>query len=168
MENIFRLYWRRETGCDNGTLLTLSEIDSTIRARISELAAEIAASGEANDEPIEIRLPFLDKREWKRRSETLRTIQLERRGRLICAIPSSPSAALRDLAADTAGSHPAWISAPMECRPGYFRTWRTVSVALQEFLRRRAAEIYFRDVSAFEDRRAAWPLLVFQAMRPCY
>jgi len=172
MENIFRLYWRRESGCDDGTIVSLEDLEAVLRSRVLELATEISSCSAIGSEnsggPIEIRLPFLDKREWKRRSETLRTIQLERHGRVIRYVPTSASATLRDLAADTAGGHPAWLAAPVERRPGYFRTWRTVSVALQEFLRRRATEIYFRDVSAFEDRKAAWPLLVYQAMRPCY
>ncbi len=168
MENIFRLYWRRESGCDDGTVASLEDLEAAIQPRVLELATEISTGTEDSGEPIEIRLPFLDKREWKRRSETLRTLQLERQGRVIRYVPTSASATLRDLAADTAGGHPAWLAAPVERRPGYFRTWRAVSVAVQEFLRRRATKIYFRDVSAFEDRKAAWPLLVYQAMRPCY
>ena len=133
-----------------------------------ELAGEIAAASPECDAAIEIRLPFLDKREWRRRAETLRAVIFKREGRVIRPVPPSASAALRDIAADTAGGNPAWLDAPLESDPGYFRTWRNVSVALQEFLRRKVAEVYFRDLAAFEDRKAVWPLLVYQAMRPCY
>jgi hypothetical protein len=166
MENKFRLYWRRETGCDIG--VAVEDLDPAIRARVVELAGEISGTSQEGDAPIEVRLPFLDRREWRRRAETLRGIAFERQGRVIRPVPTSAIAALRDIAADTAGGHPAWLEAPMEREPGYFRTWRSVSVALQEFLRRKAADVYFRDVAAFEDRKAAWPLMVYQAMRPCY
>jgi len=168
MQNTFRLYWRRETGCDVGVAVDLADLDPAIRARVLELASEISDGSQGDDEAIEVRLPFLDRREWRRRAETLRGITLEREGRVIRPVNMSATAALRDIAADTAGGHPAWLDAPVEREPGYFRTWRSVSVALQEFLRRKAAEVYFRDVAAFEDRKAAWPLLVYQAMRPCY
>ena len=168
MENTFRLYWRRETGCDVGVDVNMKDLDPAIRPRVLELAGEIAAASPECDGPIEIRLPFLDKREWRRRAETLRAVVLRREGRVIRPVPPSASAALRDIAADTAGGHPAWLDAPVESDPGFFRTWRSVSVALQEFLRRKVGEVYFRDLAAFEDRKAAWPLLVYQAMRPCF
>jgi hypothetical protein len=168
MEDKIRLYWRRETGCDVGVELQIEDLDVAIRPRVLELAREIAETAQEGDGPVELRLPFLDKREWRRRAETLRGVTLRREGRVIIPEPPNATAALRNIAADTAGAHPAWLAAPVEREPGYFRVWRHVSVALQEFLRRKAAEAYFRDAAAFEDRKAAWPLLVYQAMRPCY
>ena len=172
MEHTFHLYWRREHGSDSGTPLSLEQLDPVIQPRVAELADEIEqelmppAAGRFI-EPIEIHLPFLDLREWKRRSETLRALKLVREGRVIRYVPSGPSAVFRDFVADLVGGHDAWIDSPVERHRDYFRTWRAVSVAVQEFLRRKAMEIYFRDIAAYEDRAAAWPLLVYHALRPC-
>jgi hypothetical protein len=117
-------------------------------------------------QPIEIHLPFLDLREWRRRSEVLRALKLTCEGRLIRHVAANATVAFRDVVADTVGGHPAWTGAPVERQRNYFRTWRSVSVALQEMLRRKSLEIYFRDISAYEDRAAAWPLLVYHALRP--
>lgn len=156
----FRLYWRRETGCDAGTPVNLKDLDAAIRPRIVELAG--------NDKgPTEIRLPFLDRREWRRRSGSLRRLTFVREGSVIRYVPASAAAALRDRTADAMGAHPAWLAAPDQRTPGYFRVWRNVSVALQEFLRRAAPEIYFRDPARYEDRPAAGALLVYRASRVC-
>lgn len=173
MENIFHLYWRRENGCDAGTPVSLQELDPILQPRLRELADEVAqelAPPAAPEfiEPLELHLPFLDLREWRRRSETLRALELVREGRAIRYVPANASAAFRDVVADLVGGHAAWKHAPVERQRYYFRTWRGVSVAVQEFLRRKAVEIYFRDLDAYEDRAAAWPLLVYRTLRPCH
>ncbi len=173
MENIFHLYWRRENGCDAGTPVSLQELDPLLQPRVAELAQEFAQelAPPAAPEfvpPMELHLPFLDLREWRRRSEMLRTLELVREGRAIRYVPTNASAVFRDSVADLVGGHHAWTGAPVERQRYYFRTWRGVSVAIQEFLRRKALEIYFRDIDAYEDRAAAWPLLVYHALRPCH
>ena len=55
---------------------------------------------------------------------------------------------------------------PAERNPRYFRTWQRVSIALQNFIRAAAREIYFRDPARFKDRDAAFTLIVFTAIRP--
>src|SRR6185437_10246471 len=62
---------------------------------------------------------------------------------------------------------PAWEILP-EKDPRYFRTWQRVSVVLQKAMRRWIPEIYFRDLARFEDREAAYQLIVYAASRPCY
>jgi len=64
-------------------------------------------------------------------------------------------------------THPAWINAPDELQPRYFRTWQLVSQALQRALRTWIPETYFGDPARYEDRDAAYPLLVYAASRPC-
>lgn len=160
MAHRFRLYWRRETGCDAGTPVDLEDFDVAIRARILELSGD-------DQGPIAIRLPFLDRREWRRRSKSLRGMTFAREGDTIRYVPASAAASLRDQAAEAITAHPAWLAAPVQRQPGYFRVWRNVSVALQEFLRRAAPELYFRDPARYEDRRTAGALLVYQASRPC-
>ncbi len=64
-------------------------------------------------------------------------------------------------------THPAWTGAPHERQPRIFSTWQAVSLALQKALRRWIPEIYFRDPARYEDRDAAFPLLVYAASRPC-
>ena len=63
---------------------------------------------------------------------------------------------------------PPWTRSPDERDLEYFRTWQRVSIVLQRAFRRWASEIYFRDVARFEDREAAYTMLVFSACRPCF
>lgn len=57
---------------------------------------------------------------------------------------------------------------PDERDPRYFRTWQRVSIGLQKSFREWAREVYFRDAARFEDREAAFTMLVFSACRPFY
>ena len=160
MTKRFHLYWMRESGCDIRTPLDADELDATIRARVLELAG-------AGDRPLDLYLPFLDRRESRRRAEALRGVTLVREGDAIRSVPSTAAATLRDKAALLLAAHPAWTGAPHEGHPEYFRTWQAVSMALQSALRRWIPEIYFRDPARYEDRDAAFPLLVYAASRPC-
>jgi len=160
MNQIFRLYWLRESGCDAGTRMRADELPAVIRDRVLELAAE--DSGE-----FAVRLPFLDRKEWPRHEEILRTLPLEREDRVIRAV-LAPLAAARDLAATLALTDPAWENTPTERDPAYFGVWQRVSLALQRWLRDRIAEEYFRDVTRFEDRGSAYEMIVYQASRLFY
>src|SRR4051812_4733895 len=80
---------------------------------------------------------------------------------------SRAAAQLRDRAALLMATHPAWTGAPHEVHTDYFRTWQAVSIAVQKALRRWVPDIYFADPARFEDRDAAFPLLVYAASRPC-
>jgi hypothetical protein len=71
-------------------------------------------------------------------------------------------------AAITTLSDPRWRSAPTERDPGYFRVWQRVSLALQRSLRAGVASAYFKDLASFEDRHAAYPVIVYQASRLCH
>ena len=71
-------------------------------------------------------------------------------------------------AAITTLSDPRWRGAPTERDPGYFRVWQRVSLALQRSLRAGVANVYFKDVASFEDRHAAYPVIVYQASRLCH
>ena len=154
------MYWLRESGCDVGTPLDAEDLDAVIRARVLELAG-------AGDRPLDLYLPFLDGRESHRRAEALRAVTLVREGDAIRSVPPTAAANLRDRAALLVATHPAWIAAPHERHPGYFRTWQAVSLAVQNALRYWIPEIYFRDPARYEDREAAFPLLVYAASRPC-
>ncbi len=63
---------------------------------------------------------------------------------------------------------PPWSNSPDERELDYFRTWQRVSIVLQRAFRKWASQIYFRDLARFEDREAAYTMLVFSACRPCY
>jgi hypothetical protein len=81
-----------------------------------------------------VRLPFRDKRERRRRDEFFRKLALKRKGdAIVCELPVP--AAVRDRAANFALTHPAWTSSPIERDPNYFRAWQRVSLTLQSFLR---------------------------------
>jgi len=136
------------------------ELDSTIRARVIELAG-------ADDRTLDVYLPFLDRRESRRRAEALRALTLVREGDAIRSVPCTPAAKLRDSAALLLATHAAWIGAPDERHPAYFQTWQAVSLAVQRALRDWIPEIYFRDPARYEDRDSAFPLLVYAASRPC-
>jgi hypothetical protein len=160
MTKRFHLYWLRESGCDLGTPLDAADLDAVIRAQVLELAG-------AGDRPLDLYLPFLDSRESRRRAEALRGVTLVREGDAIRSVPPTAAAKLRDRAAMLLATHPAWTGAPHERHPAYFRTWQAVSLAVQSALRRWIPEIYFRDPARYEDRDAAFPLLVYAASRPC-
>lgn len=63
---------------------------------------------------------------------------------------------------------PRWLNAPTEHDPGYFRVWQRVSLALQRWLRDQVAGAYFQDLAHFENRQAAYPVIVYQASRLCH
>jgi hypothetical protein len=135
----------------------VDQLEPAIRQRVLDLAAS-----DLNE--ISIQLPFLDRREWARRDEILRAAALERQGStIVCRLPIP--AAVRDLAARLAFSDPWWTAAPPERDPRYFQIWQAVSVALQSLLRRSIAMKYFHDVRRYEDRDAAYPVLVYQVAR---
>jgi hypothetical protein len=157
MEQLFNLHWVRETGRDNGTPVRPDELDSSIRDRVLE-AAEGAQGA------LTLKLPFLDVRENRRRSEVLRELQFKRCGNEVVPL-LTPRFAFRTAAADLAMAHPAWINAPTDEDSDYFRTWQGVSNALQANLRAGIAQEYFRDTQSYADRDAAYPMIVYQVAR---
>ena len=160
MKKRFRLYWLREAESDLGTPLDAEELDVVIRPRLLELAG-------ADNGPLTVYLPFLDARESRRRTEALRGVRLVREGDVIRCVPPTPAAGLRDRAAMLLATNAAWMGAPDELHAKHFQTWQGVSVALQKALRTWIPEIHFRDPARYEDRDAAYPLLVYAASRPC-
>jgi len=156
----FRMYWLRESGGDVGTPRDADELDATIRTRVVELAG-------GGDGALDVYLPFLDARQSHRRAEVLRGVTLVREGDSIRSVPPTAAAKLRDTAAMLVATHPAWIAAPTELHAAYFPVWQAVSLAVQKALRRWIPEIYFHDPARYEDRDAAFPLLVYAASRVC-
>lgn len=63
---------------------------------------------------------------------------------------------------------PRWLHAPTEREPGYFWAWQGVSLALQRWIRDQAAHAYFENLAQFENRAAAYPMIVYQASRLCH
>ena len=63
---------------------------------------------------------------------------------------------------------PQWLNAPREREPRYFQAWQRVSLALQRWLRDQVAEAYFENLTQFENRSAAYPMIVYQASRLCH
>src|SRR5215831_11424460 len=123
MTQTFRLYWLRENRRDDGTLVEANQFHPRIQARICELL-----NGHVGE--FAVRLPFFDKREWRRREQILKELPLKRQGNaIVCTLPLS--AAVRDRAAHLVLTHPAWTIAPRDRDPSYFRVWQQVSVALQ-------------------------------------
>ena len=155
-DQVFRLYWPRETGIAT----EFESLPEEVRDRVRALA---------EDEPGEflLRLPFLDRKECRRQEEILRALPFVREGNVIHAL-LGPQAGARDLAATLALTDPLWRDAPTERHPAYFPAWQRVSLALQRWLRNQVAEAYFEDAARFADRRAAYPVIVYQASRLCH
>lgn len=160
MAGLFLLFWLRESGCDSGTRVRAGELEPEIRERVLELAGDSAGE-------ITLRLPFLDRLEWRQRAEILGALSLERHGDTISAV-LAPTAAARDLAASLVLQDPAWSGTPNERDLAYFSVWQKVSLALQVSLRNWAAEEYFRDITRYQDRDRAYPMLVYASTRLCY
>jgi hypothetical protein len=161
MNTHVHLYWLRESGCDLGTPLRIADLDPVIQQKVAALAA-----GDAG--PLTLQLPFFDRRESRRRAEILRGLKLVREGDVIRSVPATAGAALRDYTALLLSSEAAWMNAPDETDPGYFAAWQKVSLALQRALRQWIPATYFRDAASYEDRPAAYPLLVYEASRLCH
>ena len=153
MAKQLRLYWLRETGCDTGTPIAAEELDAPLRQRVMELTAK-------DRQEIELYLPFMDRRECRRRAEVSRAIKFERRGDAIRAIPATLIAELRDRAAMLVALHPAWRNIPEERDARYFPVWQQTSLALQKALRKWIPEMYFRDTARYEDREKSYSLIV--------
>lgn len=145
---------------DGGTAVPASSLGPAFLERVRALAGE----GEGE---ITVYLPFLDGWEWKRRAEILSGVELVRDGNAIrCVL--APVAAMRAKAAMMVRTDLAWKSAPGECNPRYFQMWQRVSVALQKALRSWIPQRYFQHAALYEDRDAAYPMVVYEASRVCY
>jgi hypothetical protein len=162
---LFQMYWLRETGCDAGTPLDTEDLPGSIRTRVLELAVGDGIA--APPAKFSLRLPFFDKREERQQDDLLAALPFEREGTLIRAMLAAP-AATRDMAATCALTDPRWRGGPKERDAAYFPTWQRVSLALQRWLRDQVAAEYFADLSRFDDRAEAYPVIVYQACRPFF
>ena len=155
-----QLYWLRELGCDAGVRVSLDELEPAVRDRVAALMREAVR----DESTWIVRLPFLDKREWRTRDEILRAMPMERLGNLIrCVL--DPAQATRDAAATYALIDPAWKQAPLPNQAAYYDTWQPVSLALQKELKSVIARQYFSDITRFEDREIAYAVIAYQASR---
>jgi hypothetical protein len=154
---IFNLHWLRETDADLGTTLTPDELESAVRARV--LKATEGALGE-----FRLRLPYLDRRELRRKTEVLGPIPFVRRGTEIVPV-LKPRLALRTLAAELVLTNPAWLAAPTGRHRNRFRVWQRVSHSLQRSLRRWIFDAYFHDLRACEDRETSHTVIIYGAAR---
>ena len=153
----FRLYWLRETSTDIGTPVRPEDLPPSISARVVELAA-----GDPGE--FAVRLPYLDRREMRRRDTVLASVAYERTGHLIRGI-LPPAEATRDMLATLALGDPLWRSAPHERDPRYFYIWQRVAQALQHWLRDRVPLEYFHNLDVTADRKRCNPMMVYQACR---
>jgi hypothetical protein len=60
----------------------------------------------------------------------------------------------------------AWFHAPGEREPEFLPVFSAVSVAVQRALRQWLPYVYFAELNRYDDLGAAFPLLVYQTMRP--
>jgi hypothetical protein len=158
MSQTFRLYWLRETACDAGTLVDAAALDPSVRDRV------LAFTG-GDDGEFLVRLPFLDRREWRDRQALLSAVPMERVGNLIRSV-LDPPAATRDLAATLIFTDPSWIHAPAPASADFQVTWQRVSTALQKGLREWIPREFLADPSRCEDRPRVYALAVYQGSRP--
>jgi hypothetical protein len=154
---IFNLHWLRETASDRGTPLRPDELDAAVRSRV--LKAVGGTPGE-----FRLKLPYLDRRELRRRNEVLGPIHFVRQGTEIVPV-LNPRLALRTLAADLALTNPAWLAAPTGRHRNRFRVWQRISKSLQRSLRKWVANEYFRDLRVCEDRETTYAVIIYRAAR---
>jgi len=159
MSQRFYLHWLRENGCDAGTAVRADELDPAIRAKVMELAGD---SGE-----VSVRLPYFEKKEWRKREKILRTLEFARRGDLIFPL-LSPAMELRNAAAYLALADPVWMNAPTVTDLNYFPIWQNVSMTLQARLREWIPVEYFCDSTRYENRSMGYTLVLYQAARVCH
>jgi len=154
----FRVFWLRENGCDAGVVRPANEIEPAIRERILSLTG-------GEDGEFILRLPYMDRNEWKQRGKILRSLAYERDGRLIRAI-LKPEAATRDLVASLALTEPIWIDAPAERHPRFHHAWHRVSLAVQRTLKEAIADVYFSGLDRLKSSDASYSMVVYQSSRP--
>ncbi len=78
------------------------------------------------------------------------------------------SLALRHLTANLVLTDQRWVRSPSAGDPRHANLWQAISVAMQRGFRAWIAEEYFRDITRFADREAAYPMIVYQAARVCH
>ncbi|MEQ1885853.1 MAG: hypothetical protein ABL967_12385 [Bryobacteraceae bacterium] len=159
MTKPYRLYWVRHKRCDFGTPMGLADLDAGIRNRVAALTNE-------GEEAIPVRLPYLDARELRTRSQAMQSLRFFRDANGIRGILPMPLAEVRDKAAWLAAGDPAWREAPGEDDLSYGRTWQKVAVGLQTALRRWIPEAYFADVERLENREESNAMIVYSVCRP--
>lgn len=162
--NHVELFWMRETARDAGVLVPTSSLEPSVRGRVTA----ILAGAPDRSAPLRLYLPFMDKREWRRRAEILRNTMLVEDGGEIRSIAPTINSGIRNHAAHLVGAHPAWLASPQERDKNHFAVWQKVSLSLQKAMRQWIPQAYFEDVSRYEDRPAAYPLLVYSASRLCF
>lgn len=165
MTHRFRLFWFRETGDDLGAVIDAEGLDPAVRDQILALTTE---GDLANGTEIDVYLPFLDRRECKRRQESLRDATFERHGNVIRYIAHRTNAALRNHAAQVLRLDGHWRHAPKEYHARYFAVWRQVALRLQRVLRRTLLNRYLEIPGALENREESYPVLVYAASRVCF
>lgn len=159
MPQTFRLFWLHESGCDAGVSIHASELEPSIQDRVLELAR--------GENGLALRLPFLDRKDWRKRDTILGATAFERTGDLIRAV-LDPAAATRDAAATAALMDPAWRQAPKPAHATYFPVWQKVSIALQRSLKRSLAGAYLSDPERCADRKTGYPVAAYRTSRACY
>jgi hypothetical protein len=128
---------------------------------------ELAGTAAASSEAIDLHLPYLDQREWRRRGEILAACAWKRSGNAVFPV-LPPGMALRNTAANLALTEPVWAAQPAVSDHRHFVAWRHISVTLQRSFREWIAAEYFRDLDRFIDRETAYPMIVYQAARVCH
>ncbi len=158
MSQTFRLYWLRESACDAGTIVEAAALDPSIRDRVLALT-------EDQDGEFLVRLPFLDRSEWRQRHAILSALPMERAGNLIRSV-LNPAEATRDAAATLIFTDPAWQDSPEPTSAAFQSIWRSVSLDLQKDLRHRIPREFLEDPSRCQNRACGYALAVYQGSRP--
>ena len=124
----------------------------------------------AGSDPVEIavELPYMDQREWRKRGEILAALPLERRGNIDfrSAFPRRCDAQhRREPRADRSGleERAQGRRSAVFCAPGEGSRCGATAIPA----RPGSPSSIFSDISRFEDRDTAFPMLVYQAARVC-
>ena len=156
MSPTLHLFSLRETERDSGTPVFLDALHPTLRSKVEPLA-----QGESD---LNLRLPFLDRKECKRRKIVYNGLRFKRIGQDVIACIDA-ARLVREHAATLALTHEAWQSMPQHAGPEHFRYWQPITTDLQRSLREWMLEECLKSYPLWEDRHYAYSAVAYCGSR---
>lgn len=164
MSPIVRLYWLRENGRDDGTVMRAADLEPTLRPRVLPLLRSYQAKHPEAGEPPKLYLPYVNKHEYRRRHTIFPRLRFERSDDELRPV-LSPVRAARDVAAELALNHEAWLSAPEDASTPYFPFWQRVSRGLQRFIRDFTLQEYLLEPRRLSFRTLSNSVIAYRTAR---
>lgn len=163
MSPLVRLFWLRENGRDEGTVVRASDLELSLRSRVLPLLRE-AQANPASGEPLKLYLPYVNRHEYRRRHTIFPRVRFHRVGDEIRPIMSEVREA-RDYAAHVVLTSPVWAATPEDASIPYFHYWQRVSRGLQRFIRDFAFREYLSEPRRFAFRMLSNSVIAYRTAR---